>query len=82
MSTPEEDIDGPAAGSVFGSAVRSSVSGGSDAVHKHVSPHIGQIDSGKRGREQPVGSGARKQGEYSDWPSVTVRVGRTRRGRR
>ena len=52
MTTPGEDV--PSAGSVYSGAVRSSVSGASDApsvAHKHISPHIGQIDSCKQGRE-------------------------------
>lgn len=43
------DGTGPPATSVYG-GVRSSVSGGADVpggAHKHISPHIGQIDSGK-----------------------------------
>ena len=43
------DGGGPSATSVY-SGVRSSVSGASDVpggAHKHISPHIGQIDSGK-----------------------------------
>ena len=45
MTTPGEEL--PSSGSVSSGAVRSSVSGASDSAHKHVSPHIGQIDSCK-----------------------------------
>ena len=41
---------GPPVTSVYSGAVRSSVSSVADApgaAHKHLSPHIGQIDSGK-----------------------------------
>ena len=48
--TTVDDSDGPATASVYSGTVRSSVSGASDVAggaHKHVSPHIGQIDSGE-----------------------------------
>ena len=49
MTTP---ADVPSASSVYGRTVRSSISSTSEVhsasvAHKHVSPHIGQIDSGK-----------------------------------
>ena len=52
MTTPGDDL--PSSGAVSSGAVRSSVSGASDSAslaHKHVSPHIGQIDSCKYWRK-------------------------------
>lgn len=50
MSTGVDGSGLPAKSIYSGTAVRSSVSGASDVpggAHKHISPHIGQIDSGK-----------------------------------